>query len=146
MAVLIPETYVEDLTVRLSLYRRLSDIDTETERETFAAELIDRFGPLPEETVQLMDVTAIKTMCKTAGISKLDAGPKGAVFTFRDDTNINPADIMMLVRSRPAQLKLRPDSKLVLSGSWGTPERRLEACRSLLIELAGFVKAGASET
>ena len=145
VAVLIPETYVEDLTVRLSLYRRLSDIDTETERETFAAELIDRFGPLPEETVQLMDVTAIKTMCKTAGISKLDAGPKGAVFTFRDDTNINPADIMMLVRSRPAQLKLRPDSKLVLSGSWGTPERRLEACRSLLIELAGFVKAGASE-
>ena len=145
VAVLIPETYVEDLTVRLSLYRRLSDIDTETERETFAAELIDRFGPLPEETAQLMDITAIKTMCKATGISKLDAGPKGAVFTFRDDTNINPADIMMLVRSRPAQLKLRPDSKLVLSGTWSTPEKRLAACRSLLIELVGLVKAVASD-
>ena len=141
VAVLIPETYVEDLTVRLSLYRRLSDIETETEREAFAAELIDRFGPLPEETGQLMDVTAIKAMCKAAGISKLDAGPKGALFTFRDDTEINPADIMMLVRSRPAQLKLRPDSKLVLSGSWPTPEKRMAACRSLLLEISGFLNS-----
>jgi len=137
VAVLIPESYVEDLTVRLSLYRRLADIETETEREAFAAELIDRFGALPEETVQLMDVTAIKTMCKTVGISKLDAGPKGAVFTFRDDTMINPADIMMLVRSRPAQLKLRPDSKLVLSGTWRSADKRMAACRSLLGEILG---------
>lgn len=141
VAVLIPETYVEDLTVRLSLYRRLSDIETETEREAFAAELIDRFGPLPEGTLQLMDVTAIKTMCKAAGISKLDAGPKGAVLTFRDDTIISPADIMTLVRSRPAQLKLRPDSKLVLRGTWANAEKRMASCRALLLELQGFVKA-----
>ncbi|MEL7454469.1 MAG: TRCF domain-containing protein, partial [Pseudomonadota bacterium] len=134
-AVLIPETYVEDLTVRLSLYRRLADIETETAREAFAAELIDRFGPLPNETQQLLEITAIKAACKSLGISKLDAGPKGAVFTFRDDTPLEPADLMMLVRSRPAQLKLRPDSKLVFSGTWSTPEKRMSAVRALLGEL-----------
>ena len=82
-AVLIPESYVEDLNIRLSLYRRLSEISTAAERESFAAELIDRFGPLPDETRQLLEVTAIKVQCKVLGISKLDAGQKGAVFAFR---------------------------------------------------------------
>lgn len=143
VSVLIPETYVEDLTVRLSLYRRLADIETETEREAFAAELIDRFGPLPEETVQLMEITAIKTLCKRLGISKLDAGPKGAVFAFRDDTTLDPGELMRLVRSRPAKLRLRPDSKLVFSGIWPSPDKRMQAVRALLGELAALVDSPA---
>lgn len=139
VSVLIPEAYVEDLTVRLALYRRLADIETETAREAFAAELIDRFGPLPDETVQLMDVTAIKTLCKRLGISKLDAGPKGGLFTFRDDTELDPGKLMMLVRSRPAKLRLRPDSKLVLSGIWPAPEKRIAPVRALLTELVAML-------
>ena len=139
VSVLIPETYVEDLTVRLSLYRRLADIETETAREAFAAELIDRFGPLPEETVQLMEVTAIKTLCKRLGIGKLDAGPKGAVFTFREDTELDPGKLMMLVRSRPSKLRLRPDSKLVLSGIWPVAAKRIAPIRALLGELVALV-------
>ena len=140
VSVLIPESYVEDLTVRLSLYRRLADIETETEREAFAAEMIDRFGPLPEETVQLMEITAIKTLCKRLGISKLDAGPKGALFTFRDDTVLDPGQLMMLVRTRPSKLRLRPDSKLVFSGIWPAPDKRMHAVRGLLGELVGLVE------
>jgi len=143
VSVLIPETYVEDLTVRLSLYRRLSDIETETERQAFAAELIDRFGPLPAETVQLMEITAIKAACKRLGIAKLDAGPKGALFTFRDDTALDPGQLMMLVRTRPAKLRLRPDSKLVFSGIWASPEKRLDAVRGLLGELVGLLSESA---
>ncbi|MBL4879515.1 MAG: transcription-repair coupling factor, partial [Hyphomonas sp.] len=143
-AVLIPETYVEDLNIRLSLYRRLSEISTAAERESFAAELIDRFGPLPEETKQLLEVTAIKVQCKTLGISKLDAGQKGAVFAFREDTVLDPARLLDVVRSRPSQLRIRPDSKLVHSGLGGTPEQRLSGIRNFLKELesaAGLVPA-----
>ena len=46
---LIPEAYVPDLNVRLALYRRLSEAERSDDREALAAELIDRFGPLPEE-------------------------------------------------------------------------------------------------
>ena len=131
-AVLIPESYVEDLNIRLSLYRRLSEISTAAERESFAAELIDRFGPLPDETRQLLEVTAIKVQCKVLGISKLDAGQKGAVFAFREDTVLDPARLLDVVRSRPSLLRIRPDSKLVHSGLGGTPEQRLSGIRSFL--------------
>lgn len=135
LSVLIPEAYVEDLGVRLGLYRRLADLATEQEREAFAAELIDRFGPLPEETQQLLDVTAVKVTCKALGISKLDAGPKGVVLTFREDTAVDPAKLMMLVRSRPGKMKLRPDSKLVIMGVPAEADARMQSVKGLLTEL-----------
>ncbi|MGB3627533.1 MAG: TRCF domain-containing protein, partial [Henriciella sp.] len=140
IAVLIPEEYVEDLGVRLGLYRRLAEIDTEKGREGFAAELIDRFGPLPEETRQLLDVTAIKAACKSIGISKLDAGPKGIVMAFRDDTKVEPMQLMSLVRSRPNQLKLRPDSKLVVTRVPDGKEKRITLIRNLLREISGLAE------
>ena len=134
-AVLIPEDYVEDLPTRLGLYRRLADIDTESEREAFAAELIDRFGPLPDETSQLLEIAAIKSDCKALGISKLDAGPKGAVFVFREDTAVEPGRLMTLVQSRPSKLRLRPDSKLVFTLSDQDSRARLVSVKVLLSEL-----------
>lgn len=135
IAVLIPEDYVEDLTIRLSLYRRLADIDTSQGRESFAAELIDRFGPLPAETQQLLEITAIKVHCKALGITKMDVGDKGAVFAFREDTVMDPSKLMLLVRSRPNQLRLRPDSKLVHSGLGGSADRRVGRVKAFLSEL-----------
>lgn len=136
VSVLIPDDYVEDLSVRLSLYRRLADIKTAEERDAFGQELVDRFGPLPEPTRQLMEVTAIKVECKALGIQKLDAGAKGAVFAFRPDTPLDPQRLMHLIRSRPNHLRLRPDSKLVHSGLGGSAERRLALMKPFLLELA----------
>ena len=138
VAVLIPEDYVEDLGVRLGLYRRLADIDTDEGREGFAAELIDRFGPLPEETLQLLDVTAIKAACKQLGISKLDSGPKGVVMAFREDTKVEPGQLLALVRSRPNSLKLRPDSKLVVTRVPDDKHKRIQLIRALLRELSAL--------
>jgi transcription-repair coupling factor (superfamily II helicase) len=148
VAVLIPDAYVEDLNVRLSLYRRLSDITTAQDRESFAAELIDRFGPLPDETRQLLDVMAIKVQCRTLGIAKLDCGEKGAVLSFRPDTIMDPQRLMEIVRSRPNQLKLRPDSKLVHSGLGGAPDRRIPLVKAFLKELeaaCGLASAEAAD-
>ena len=139
VAVLIPEDYVEDLGVRLALYRRLAEIDTEEGRERFAAELIDRFGPLPEETKQLLDVTAIKAACKALGISKLDSGPKGIVMAFREDTSVEPRELMTIVQSRPNSMKLRPDSKLVVTRAPDDKQKRIQLIRNLLRELSGLV-------
>ena len=141
VAVLIPETYVEDLSVRLGLYRRLADIDTDEGREGFAAELIDRFGPMPDETKQLLDITSIKSACKSLGISKLDAGPKGIVMAFREDTPVDPGQLLALVRSRPALYRLRPDSKLVVSHSPDDKHKRVKLVRTLLNELSGHAIA-----
>ena len=78
---LIPEDYVADLPMRLALYRRLAEIEDEREIEAFAAELIDRFGPLPDEVEHLLKIVAIKALCRRANVEKIDAGPKGAVIS-----------------------------------------------------------------
>ncbi len=64
MSVRIPESYVADLNLRLGLYRRLSRLVDGAEIEAFAAELIDRFGPLPVEVENLLEVIAIKRLCR----------------------------------------------------------------------------------
>jgi len=131
-AVLIPDHYVPDLDVRMALYRRLSGLDTRAEREGFAAEMIDRFGPLPEEAESLMQVVAIKAMCKRAGIAKLDAGPKGAVATFREHGFGDPAALVELMTRRPQDYKLRPDNTLVLRGDFPDVAGRLKGVQRLL--------------
>ena len=135
-AVLIPEEYVPDLNVRLSLYRRLSEAEQPGDREALAAELIDRFGPLPEEAGQLLKVVAIKGLCRQAQVAKIDVGPKGAVVTFRENAFPNPMGLVKLVQQRSADWKLRPDQKAVVKGEWNTPEARLSAAERILTELA----------
>jgi transcription-repair coupling factor (superfamily II helicase) len=135
-SVLIPEDYVADLTVRLSLYRRLAELDTDQEREAFAAELIDRFGPLPAEADQLIAVAALKALCRRCNIAKLDAGPKGAVLTFRDGGFPDTLALVRYVQERPDDFKMRPDGKLVVQGGWVDATQRLKALRTVLESLS----------
>jgi len=135
-AVLIPEDYVPDLNVRLSLYRRLSDAEKADDREALAAELIDRFGPLPPEAGQLLKVVAIKGLCREANVAKIDVGPKGAVVSFRDENFKNPANLVQFVQKHQVAWKIRPDNKVVVKGEWETPEQRLTAAEKVLAELA----------
>ncbi len=140
-AVLIPEAYVPDLNVRLSLYRRLSEAERPEDREALAAELIDRFGPLPPETGQLLKVVAIKGLCRQANVAKVDVGPKGAVVSFRDDHFANPAALIPFVHKRQISWRLRPDHKVVVKGEWETPDARLAAAEQILTELAKLATA-----
>ncbi len=96
-SVLIPEAYVHDLNVRMALYRRLASIEDQVEIDRFAAELIDRFGALPEEVQHLLKVVAIKSLCRIALVEKIDAGPKGATLTFRNNTFPNPLGLVRLI-------------------------------------------------
>jgi transcription-repair coupling factor (superfamily II helicase) len=141
-AVLIPEDYVPDLNVRLSLYRRLSDAEQAQDREALAAELIDRFGPLPPEAGQLLKVVAIKGLCREANVAKIDVGPKGAVVSFRSDEFKNGLALVQFVQKNQVAWRLRPDHKVVVRGEWETPEQRLNAAERILTELAKLAASG----
>ncbi len=135
-AVLIPDDYVPDLGVRLSIYRRLSEAERPEDREALAAELIDRFGPLPSEADQLLKVVGIKGLCRQAGIAKIDAGPKGVVVAFRNDAFANPAGLVQFVQKRSSDWRVRPDHKVVVKGEFETPETRLAAAEKIAGQLA----------
>ena len=134
------EADVPDLNVRLALYRRLSDAERADDREALAAELIDRFGPLPPEADQLLKVVAIKGLCREANVAKIDVGPKGAVVSFRADHFANPAALVGFIQKNAIAWRLRPDQKVVIKGEWETPVARLGAAERILGELAKLAR------
>lgn len=135
-SVLIPESYVPELAVRMSLYRRLADLQEPSDIEAFAAEMIDRFGKLPAEVDNLLDIVAVKQLCKRAGISQIDAGPKGAVIGFYKDTPPNIDGLIRWIAAKGGAVKLRPDQKLVVVRQWDETDRRVRGVKSLAKELA----------
>ena len=139
-AVLIPEDYVPDLNVRMALYRRLSELD-EREIDNFAAELIDRFGPMPDEVGDLLKIAAIKQLCRAAMVEKIEAGPKGATIGFRNNAFPNPGGLVKLIAEHAGTMKVRPDQKVVVMRDWPTPESRLKGTESLLRQLARLATA-----
>ena len=133
--VLIPEDYVADLSVRLALYRRLADIEDEREIEAFAAELVDRFGKLPEEVEHLLKIVAIKSLCRRANVEKIETGPKGAVISFRDSTFANPEGLITFISKQGDAARVRPDMKVVLFYDWEKPMQRLHGTTAVLRNL-----------
>jgi transcription-repair coupling factor (superfamily II helicase) len=133
--VLIPEDYVADLSVRLGLYRRLADIEDEQEIEAFGAELVDRFGKLPEEVEHLLKIVAIKGLCRRANVEKIETGPKGAVMSFRDNSFANPEGLIAFIAKQGAQARVRPDMKVVLFYDWEKPSQRLHGTTAVLRNL-----------
>jgi transcription-repair coupling factor (superfamily II helicase) len=136
--VTIPEHYVEDLDLRLGLYRRLSTLEDEAEIETFAAEMIDRFGPMPNEVKQLMALMSVKALCHRAHVEKLEAGPKGIIVGFRNNSFANPTGLVRFISKQGSDAKVRPDMKVVFTGEFPRAEDRLKVARAILRELVGI--------
>ncbi len=143
MAVMIPETYVADLQLRLSLYKRLADLGDEAAIDAFAAELIDRFGPLPQEVEHLLEIVAIKALCRRANVDKVDVGPKGAVIGFRDNIFANPAGLIRWIGQQGSIAKVRPDQRVVLIRDWADMGGRLKGTMAVMAELARLAGEGA---
>ena len=138
--VLIPETYVQDLDVRLGLYRRLSALAKKIELEAFAAELIDRFGKLPTEVDMLLRVVRIKGMCRAAGIAKLDSGPKGAVIQFYQDKFISPSGLAQYLLDSRGTAKIK-DNKLIVLRDWTNDDKKVKGAYIIARELAVMAKS-----
>jgi transcription-repair coupling factor (superfamily II helicase) len=144
--VLIPENYVPDLGVRLGLYRRIAGLADRREIDGFAAELIDRFGPLPGEVDNLLEIIAIKRHCREAGIEKLEAGPKGAVISLRDNRFANPAGLVELIQRNAGTLKLRPDQRILYQRNWDDANARLTGVAKLVRALAKIARTAQPAT
>jgi transcription-repair coupling factor (superfamily II helicase) len=141
LPVLIPDDYVRDLPVRLGLYRRIGALASDAETEAMAAELVDRFGKLPEEVDNLLGVVGLKRACRLAGVEKLEAGPKGMVLTFRGNRFANPAGLVKWLGSKGGLVRLRPDHKLAISRDMDLATR-LRFAKDTLAALGGIVAEG----
>ncbi len=133
--VMIPEGYVPDLAVRLGLYRRLADLEQPAEIESVAAELIDRFGALPEDVKALLEIVAIKALCRRANVERIEAGPKGALVAFRGGVFKNPDGLIAWIADPHSAARVRPDQNVVMFRDWDTVPERMRGTKELLENL-----------
>jgi transcription-repair coupling factor (superfamily II helicase) len=140
--IMIPETYVPDLDLRMGLYRRLGELEDRNAIDAFAAELIDRFGTLPEETANLLKIVEVKLNCRSALVAKLDIGAKGAVVTFADSGFPDLAGLLAYIDRLKGAAKLRPDSKMTVARNWPDADARLNGAVQLSRGLARVAAAG----
>ncbi|MFN5820962.1 MAG: DEAD/DEAH box helicase, partial [Novosphingobium sp.] len=138
--IMIPEEYVPDLAVRMALYRRLNDAEDTHEIEAISAEMIDRFGPLPAPTANLVKLIQIKQQAIAANIAKIDVGAKGTLVSFHNDEFIDPAGLIAYTERLNGAVKLRPDSKLVVNRAWGDPAARLNGLFQLTKGLSAIAR------
>ncbi len=141
MPVMIPEHYVPDLQLRMQLYRQLGDLKDAREIDAAGAELIDRFGPLPDEVEALLKVILVKALCRAANVEKVEAGPKGAVVTLRRNEFPNPAGLVQMVSDPGMAVRLKPDQKLVFSRDWPNAASRLKGTAAILSRMAKLAEA-----
>ena len=133
--VTIPEAYIEDIHVRMGIYKRLSKLETDQEIESFGAELIDRFGTLPDAVTQLLRIVNIKALSRRANVDKLEAGPKGLILSFRNNAFSQPEALMKYLAEQGSFAKVRPDMKIVFIREFNTVEERLKGTTHILREL-----------
>ncbi len=138
--IMIPEDYVPDLAVRMALYRRLNDAEDQAEIESLSAEMIDRFGPLPQPTANLVKLIQIKRQAIEANIAKIDVGAKGSLVSFHQDQFPDPAGLIAYAARLEGTIKLRPDSKIVVTRAWGNAEARLNGLFQLTKGLSAIAR------
>ena len=135
LSVLIPENYVSDLGLRLSLYKRLSTLTTREEIDLFAIELTDRFGSIPPEVQNLLEVIYLKSLSRQANVDKVEVGPKGVLIGFFQNTFKNPNLLINYIANQKGAAKIRPDQKIVYTRELTTAEARLQHTRKILEDL-----------
>ena len=98
---------------------------------------------MPREVDQLREIVAIKAVCRRAGIAKIDAGPKGAVISFRNDSFANVPGLVAFMGTSPLDVKLRPDQKVVFRQEWADEKARLRGAKKIAGIIAEIAEKGA---
>jgi transcription-repair coupling factor (superfamily II helicase) len=142
---LLPEQYVADVGVRLSLYKRLASAQTADDVTELGREIEDRFGPPGPEARALLHLMSLKTELRRLRVLGCEATSQRVTLHLRDDAPIDGPALARLVQTRRGSYRLTPDSKLTrTTGSGERFATGLEALERLLSELAPLTGARAA--
>lgn len=115
LPVFISDNYIADSNLKLGIYRRIGNLIDNSDIENFRDEMVDRFGSIPIEFNNLLNIVKIKHLCSKLNIENLDSGERGFVLKFYKDANNIADTIMNFVSKYPQQAKVKPNNKLVFT-------------------------------
>ena len=133
IAILIPDSYIEDSSLRLAIYRRTGDLKSNEEIDNFRLEMEDRFGLIPQEFNNLLEMVKIRNMCFKLNIESFDSGPNGFVIKFRENSGVAEM-VLSFVDKFPRQAKIKPENKLVFIKALN-PKSLIEEAQEVLMNL-----------
>ena len=133
--IIIPEKYVVDLGIRLGLYKRIANLLSIEDIKEMREELIDRFGPIPEEVENLLQTVEIKQICKLCNIERIDAGAKGFTVMFHKNNFKNVDKLMAFITQQMGIIKVRPDQKLFIDRNLSNYKSRLDVIKKYVTKL-----------
>ena len=128
----VPETYIADVHVRLSLYKRTAAADSDEALDGLTAEMYDRFGPLPASAQSLLKIAKLKLLARSIGVRRLDIGPQGGSVTFEEKNSIDPATVVRMVQKGARDYRLEGPLKMRLTRQLPTEEQRFVFAEALL--------------
>ena len=131
----LPEAYVADVHVRLSLYKRIAAAEGALALDELTAEVHDRFGPLPPAAQNLLRITRLKLSARALGVRRLDLGPQGGSVTFEERARIEPATIVRLIQKYAREYRLEGPLKLRVTRALPSEKERFEYAEGLLKRL-----------
>ena len=138
--IMIPETYVRDLGVRLGLYKRIGDIQDKEGLLNMREELTDRFGKIPQEVENLLQTVEIKQMCYKANIAKIDAGMKGILISFHNNVFKAADKLLDFIAKQGGLIKVRADQKLFIEKNLESYALRIETIKKYVSKLVAMVE------
>jgi transcription-repair coupling factor (superfamily II helicase) len=125
----------------MALYHRLGEVSDPAEIESMRAELLDRFGPYPQEADNLLAVIVLKLLAKRAHVERLDAGPKGATLTLYRNAFPNTAGLLTYIAAHAGIIRITPQQKILVAKPWENADDRLRGVRDLLEKMAALAAA-----
>jgi transcription-repair coupling factor (superfamily II helicase) len=132
----LPEAYVGDVHVRLSLYKRIAAADSATALDDLSAELVDRFGPLPPAAHNLLRIARLKLSARALGVRRLDLGPQGGSVLFEERSGVDPGTLVRMIQKSAREYRLEGPLKLRVSRALPAESARFEFATQLLQRLA----------
>ena len=132
---LIPEDYLPDVHMRLILYKRIANADSDIELRELQVEMIDRFGLLPEPTKSLFQLAELKQLGERLGLKKIEAGPNGGRLQFTATTEVEQITIIKMVQAEPDTFRLQNNDQLSFTMPMDDPRDRFRLVSDLLTKL-----------
>ena len=136
---LIPDDYLPDVNMRLTLYKRLSNCQTEEQLHELQVEMIDRFGLLPEPVKTLFQLAELRQQGERLGLKKIEAGPTSGRLQFTAKTAVEPITIVTMVQKNPSIFRLQNNDQLSFTIPMDTAEQRFTAVNNILQQLLAAV-------
>ena len=132
---LIPDDYLPDVNMRLTLYKRLSNCETKQHLHELQVEMIDRFGLLPEPVKTLFQLAELRQLGEQIGLKKIEAGPNGGRLQFTSNTIVEPINIVKMVQNDPKTFRLQNNDQLSFTMAMDTAEQRFGLVNEILQKL-----------